>query len=468
MLKRFCCALVCVLLALSLCACSTAPVIASYNGNELNSTMYALHLAFQKQAIAAMLYSEYGINIASAPEFWDEYYDEENKITWARYVQDDFCNMLVAMDYCKEHNISITDEKVIAKLDTYMQSYVETAGGEELLEIELAKYGADSDMLREYLEMYYSITLMRNHMVDNKTFSASKEEILEQLKDKRNFDIILFQSLDSSGNPLIDEEITDEQAKEFFNTDNYVTVKHVLYSTQGVTDEIKAERKETAEKNLAAINAGTAKLDDFKKDTADSGYEYTFTYGQMAEEFEKVSFELKPGEAAIAKTTYGYHLIVKEELNTEIFEKMKDDIKADMTALQVKAEAEAFFEDVKAGKTEFKKAENSEYIYQEDFVLEFSKESMGEELYGMVEKAEFGDYFFYALSDVQFFVFKSVDFDDNYIENKTEEIATNIIDDKFTLYMSGKSTSVTIVAEEMAKFDIKTARIFFEDEAETE
>ena len=109
MFKKVLCALLCAVLLLSLCACNSVD-IATYEGMTLDSSMYALHLAIEKRAIQEYLYYYYQMDISSTPAFWDEYYDQDNKITWTDYVQTEFCNMLVAMKFCKEHGISMSDE----------------------------------------------------------------------------------------------------------------------------------------------------------------------------------------------------------------------------------------------------------------------------------------------------------------------------------------------------------------------
>ncbi len=462
MFKKVFCALLCVLLMLSLCACQASPVIATYEGLSLDSSMYALHLAVEKKAIQEYLYYYYQMDISTVPAFWDEYYDEENQITWTDYINTEFCNMLIAMEFCKEHGISVNDESVAEDIDQLVQDYVDEAGSKDLLNIELAEYGADYDMLVEYLRSYQYISLMQEYLVSDGTLAVSDEEILEYLSDYWNFDYILFETVDSSGNPLVDEDITDEQAKEHFLS-NYVTVKHVLYLTQDLDEDKKTEKKDKADAALAAIQSGEKQFSDYEDDNEDSNIEYTFTYGEMVSEFEKAAFEMQPGETRVVETTHGYHLMMKEELDVEAFDDMISDVKAAVTSARVKADAEAFMEKLKNGEEEFKESEDESYVYGEGMVVNKEDDTLGEDLYGMFKSAEVGDYFMYQYGSYGYYIFKRVEFDSDDVETYSESITSGLLSEKFTKYINELAKSVEINKEEMAKFDIKTVRTFFED-----
>ena len=462
MFKKVFCALVCVVLMLSLCACQASPVIATYEGMSLDSSMYALHLAVEKRAVREYLYYYYQTDISNTPAFWDEYYDQENKITWTDYINTEFCNMLVAMKFCKDHNISVKDESAAADIDKLAQSYIETAGSKDLLNIELAQYGADYDMLVEYLRSYQYISLMQEYLVSDGTLAVSDAEVLEYLSDYWNFDYILFETLDSAGKPMVDKDITDEQAKEFFLS-NYVTVKHVLYLTQNLSEDKKAEKKDKAQAALEAIQSGEKEFEDFKKDNEDSNLEYTFTYGEMVSEFEKAAFEMQPGETRVVETAYGYHLMMKEELDVAAFDKMVSDVKAAVTSSRIKAETEDFLEKLKNGEEEFKKSEDDSYKYGENMVVNKEDDTVSKDLYELFKSTEVGDYFMYQYGSYGYYIFKRVEFDDADVKEFSENISATILGEKFTKYINELAKSVEINEEEMAKFDIKTVRSFFSE-----
>ncbi|MBO7216588.1 MAG: peptidylprolyl isomerase [Clostridia bacterium] len=462
MFKKVFCALLCVVLMLSLCACSNSPVIATYEGMSLDSSMYALHLAVEKRAVQEYLYYYYQMDISNTPAFWDEYYDADNKITWTDYINTEFCNMLVAMKFCKDHGISVKDESAAADIEKLAQDYIETAGSKDLLNIELAEYGADYDMLVEYLRSYQYISLMQEYLVSDGTLAVSDAEILEYLSDYWNFDYILFETIDSAGKPIVDKDITDEQAKDFFLS-NYVTVKHVLYLTQNLSDDKKADKKAKAEAALTAIQSGEKAFEDFKKDNEDSNIEYTFTYGEMVSEFEKAAFEMEPGETRVVETAYGYHLMMKEELDVSAFDKMISAVKAAVTSSRIKAETEDFLEKLKNGEEEFKKSEDDSYKYGEGMVVNKEDDTMGKDLYELFKSTEMGDYFMYQYGSYGYYIFKRVEFDEKDVKEYSEKVSATILGEKFTKYINELAKSVEINEAEMAKYDIKTVRSFFSE-----
>ncbi len=466
MFKKLLCALLCVLMVLSLCACSRSPVIATYEGKSLNSAMYSLHLAIEKRAIEEYYYYSGGMDISSTPSFWDKIYDEKNNLTWADYVESEFCNMLIAMQFCEEHGLTVTDESVSAEIDALIESYIKTAGSKDLLNLELAEYGANYDMLVEYLNCYQYINVMREYLADDGTLAVSKDEIVEYLSDYLNYDYIFFNSLDENNKPIVYDDITTEQVEEYFLS-NYVTVKHILYLTRGLSDEKKLEKKEKAEANLAAIQAGTAEFSDFEDDNEDSNIEYTFTYGTMVSEFEDAAYEMEVGETRVVETEYGYHLMVKEELDTEKFEKIVSEVKAAMSSQRIKEQAQTLLEKIESGEAKFQKPEDKEYEYYEGFVVSKNDTSLPADMVKQLKEAAVGDYFLYTYGSYGYFIFKRVEFDDDDIKAYTETVSSILLDEKFTEYMTELSKSVVVNTEEMSKFDIKTVRSFFSEEAET-
>lgn len=92
--------------------------------------------------------------------------------------------------------------------------------------------------------------------------------------------------------------------------DGYVTVKHVLAKTEEEAIAVIAE----LEKGIAIESL----IEEYNIDpgqTSDSSY--TFTYGEMVQEFEKASFALKEGEFTKepVPTSYGYHVILRLPLD---------------------------------------------------------------------------------------------------------------------------------------------------------
>lgn len=101
--------------------------------------------------------------------------------------------------------------------------------------------------------------------------------------------------------------VIDDSAYE-----NYVTVKHILVDDKAKADEVlaKLENGEDFDSLIEDYNIDPGQ----SKDSA-----YTFTYGEMVEEFEKAAFEMEEGtytKEAVA-TNYGYHIIKKLPLDKE-------------------------------------------------------------------------------------------------------------------------------------------------------
>ncbi|MBQ7876749.1 MAG: peptidylprolyl isomerase [Clostridia bacterium] len=128
----------------------------------------------------------------------------------------------------------------------------------------------------------------------------------------------------------------------FYN--DYATVKHIL-----VEDEIVA--KEILEK-IGNGEDFAALIEEYNQDpgqTKDS--RYTFTYGEMVEEFEKAAFELEEGQYTkeAVKTSYGYHIITrlpldKNSVNVEgyklaVIEKMMENVEV-TKAVEIKREGD--------------------------------------------------------------------------------------------------------------------------------
>ena len=104
--------------------------------------------------------------------------------------------------------------------------------------------------------------------------------------------------------PYTEDEIMD-LCKE-----SYVTAKHIL-----VADE------ETAKNVITKLKSGSSFDKLAEEYNLDPGYTtagYTFTYGEMVQEFEEASFSLKENTYTTTpvKSAYGYHVILRLPLDT--------------------------------------------------------------------------------------------------------------------------------------------------------
>lgn len=93
-------------------------------------------------------------------------------------------------------------------------------------------------------------------------------------------------------------------------------VRHILFSTQGKSDEDQAKVKSRADSVLAVVKRDKSKFEAMvTKYTEDPGSKSTggvyewFDKTRMVPEFTKASFDEKVGATTICKTSYGYHIV---------------------------------------------------------------------------------------------------------------------------------------------------------------
>ncbi len=93
-------------------------------------------------------------------------------------------------------------------------------------------------------------------------------------------------------------------------------VRHILFSTQGKSDEEQAKVKSRADSVLAVVKRDKSKFEAMvTKYTEDPGSKSTggvyewFDKTRMVPEFTKASFDEKVGATTICKTSYGYHIV---------------------------------------------------------------------------------------------------------------------------------------------------------------
>lgn len=119
--------------------------------------------------------------------------------------------------------------------------------------------------------------------------------------------------------------IDDSTVQEYYEQ-NYVTAKHILIPTidldtyKDLSEDEKEEAKELADELYSRIQDGEdfdTLMNEYSKDTGLAYYPdgYTFTYGEMVQEFEDTAFSLEEGAVSEpVKSPYGYHIIKKEPL----------------------------------------------------------------------------------------------------------------------------------------------------------
>lgn len=202
---------------------------------------------------------------------------------------------------------------------------------------------------------YIEIFENEGYKLDSKgkdSIKESKDNIVSQYDQNGGYDAFLEQnSIDDDFVDLLcesmycsdilyekfsaDYQLDENKVNEFF-TDNaselssYRTAKHVLILTQDMeTGEAYDDAKKAEAKQIAqGIYQKALKGEDFdslvSKYSEDPGSltnpdGYTFTDGEMVEEFQNCVDSLKVGEIGFVESSYGYHIIKRLELNTDYF-----------------------------------------------------------------------------------------------------------------------------------------------------
>jgi len=210
--------------------------------------------------------------------------------------------------YAKDNKIELTAEDK-KKVDDNIKSAIEQAGGLE----------------------QYKKTLEEMFLNENLYRSVVESQILQSKVQE---------AMTSAGSRLAPSE---DEVKTYFN-ENYLHAKHILISTQDITDEAEiAKKKETAEKALSRAKAGEnfdALIKEYGEDpgmtsTPDG---YYFPEGQMVTEFYEGTKALKDNEiSGLVESSFGYHIIQRLPIAADYFDKNKDTVAPQIVAEQAGA-----------------------------------------------------------------------------------------------------------------------------------
>jgi len=143
----------------------------------------------------------------------------------------------------------------------------------------------------------------------------------------------LYKKLSSKGGEAFIED-KDVEASFLEEYSNKLRVKHILISTQEQTDEngnttparSDSEAQKIVKEVIAKLDAGEdfdALIAKYDEDPGmESGGFYVFGDGEMVPEFETASKNLEIGKYTTegVKTDYGYHIIKRYEITTEMDE----------------------------------------------------------------------------------------------------------------------------------------------------
>lgn len=177
-------------------------------------------------------------------------------------------------------------------------------------------------------------TFAFNKLAQEKGLTATEEDIWATAGSKEEYDIMrqtmlkfgmteseyeFFTRSMAYANLVYDHIIntaTEDEMKDFYESE-FVTAKHILLITE---DQDKETVKKQAEDLLARIKKGEdfdKLMMEYSQDPGLAEYPegYTFSYGEMVEEFEDAAYALEVGQVSeLVETDYGYHIIKRMPL----------------------------------------------------------------------------------------------------------------------------------------------------------
>ena len=165
----------------------------------------------------------------------------------------------------------------------------------------------------------------------------------EEFKENVRVDLLIQKYL----NLLLDRdiEVTEDEIQAVYEQDKTASVRHILFLTEGKTEDEKAEILKKMEGLLVRARSGEDFASLAKEYTEDSGskesgglYE-NFGRGFMVQPFEEAAFSIPVGEISdVVETEYGYHIIKVlsrekesrplDEVRFEIEEQIRQDRKS--------------------------------------------------------------------------------------------------------------------------------------------
>ena len=268
-------------------------VIATVGGMEITQGYYNLVYNFAYLDTYQYLYEQASQYMQNGEESWlDVMLDEERTIgdyiIENAYAQIEQLAATTAL--AKEYGITINDD-VKKEAEKQKNEIMESYGGKEEFDKFLAESRADHAAVDLYLQVY-------------EVYGRYFDEITKE-----------------GGEAYVEEETIKNAFKE--DMTGKMKVQHILISTQGETDEKGNEiggRSDTDAQaivnevlgKLAAGEEFDSLIEEYDEDPGmEPGKYYVFGDGEMVEEFEAASKNLKIGEYTKAgvKSPYGYHII---------------------------------------------------------------------------------------------------------------------------------------------------------------
>ena len=130
-------------------------------------------------------------------------------------------------------------------------------------------------------------------------------------------------------------EVSDQEIQDAYESDKSFTVRHILFRTQGMSEEDKAKVREKAQEVLEQARAGADFAELAQEHSEDPGskekgglYE-NIELGRFVPEFEEATLNTPVGEITdLVETDYGYHIIkvIDRQKETEPLDTVRDEL----------------------------------------------------------------------------------------------------------------------------------------------
>ena len=316
-------------------------VIATVDGMEITQGYYNLVYNFTYLDTYEYLHEQATTYMQNGEESWlDVKLDEERTI--GDYIKENTYGQIeqlaATVSLAKEYGIEI-DDSVKKEAEEQKKEIVKNYGGEE----DFNKFIEDSRSNHAAVDFYLQV-----YVIYNRYFNEITKE---------------------GGEAYVDEETVKAAfEKEYAGK---LKVQHILVSTQGEVDEkgntiggrSDADALAIVDEVLGKLQGGAdfdSLITEYDEDPGmESGKYYVFGDGEMVEEFETASKNLKIGEYTKkgVKTSYGYHIIKRYALDETSQEYA--DFKNSYTGDKV---LDIILEKVEKAEKTWNKEENNSYI----------------------------------------------------------------------------------------------------------
>lgn len=299
------------------------------NSGEVINTVY---MNVGGEDVPYDLFRYYFLNIRSSidygvPSLWEDGSLGDDAVDYLMgYVSDQVALHYAVRNAAADLGISINPEDK-AEIESVIEEYKTYAD----------QNGVSYD---EFLESYLHVN----------------EEYFREALESEFYYNTLFDNLYGENGTMLELDIEDDEYRKYV-TENYVHCNHILISfdhfaedeayADATEDELKTAAKELADELYQRVIDGEDLYElcqEYGDDPGMDGNEagYTFSYGEMVQEFEDATFALEiNGVSEPVETSYGYHVIQRLELeddaiNTYAFyayiDKLIDDTQITYTA----------------------------------------------------------------------------------------------------------------------------------------